>query len=252
MKLLVVGVIIGAVIVGIGALILHTTVGTADAGSPGVENAAVKLDVLAHELAMTGLRVSQLKIDAGDPRMYAFDLHVPDEWDGAVRGYFKSLRVLAAARARGELSDNYAAVTIVYPDGTRVPEAGEIPSLDLAEWAAGRTGSVEETRAVLVPRIRDILGDFELQTASVEPNVDGIAQVLLLDVVLSADQTGQQLGQAMEKVWAEVRRLNAKGPAVGAGYLRAFDAAGHQLVTEVYDFMLNGGMVHSDIDYPPK
>jgi hypothetical protein len=95
-------------------------------------------------------------------------------------------------------------------------------------------------------------GAFELRAASVEVDIDGTSQVLSIDIVLSAEQTGEALSNTMGQVWAEVRRFNSARPTIGRGYMRAFDDSGKQLVSEVRDFMLNGVMIQSDIAYPSE
>ncbi len=47
-----------------------------------------------------------------------------------------------------------------------------------------------------------------------------------------------------------VARFNSAEPTGGLGYMRAFDASGRKVVSEVYDFMLDGGMIHSGIHCP--
>lgn len=136
------------------------------------------------------------------------------------------------------------------PDGKKVPHLGEIPHLDLPTWDRASTASLEGIRTEFLPRIRSAMGNLELKAVSVDQDTDGLSRVLSLDVALSVDQTGDDLDRAMGQVWAEVRLLNSDEPTIGLGYMRAFDSSGRQVVSEVYDFMLNGGMVRSDIRYP--
>lgn len=252
MKRVAVLVVLGALLLGLGGVAFFVSSGEAETAQLELARAQAELEALGDEFGAAGLQVRNPRIVADDERMYSFELLVGDDLDGYVRGYMRSMRVVAEARARGQLSEGYVDSILVLPDGTTVPHGGEIPSLDLAAWSKAAGVQIAGTRETLLPLVKRAAGAFEVRTASADVDIDGASQVLSIDIVLSAEQTGEDLSSAMGQVWAEVRRFNSEEPTIGLGYMRAFDASGKQLVSEARDFMLNGVMIQSDIDYPSE
>lgn len=252
MKRIVVFVVLGVLSFGLGGVAFFASSGEADTVQLELAQAQAELEALGDEFGAVGLQVRNPRIVADDERMYSFEVLVGEDKDAYVQGYMRSMRVVAEARARGELSEEYVDSVLVLPDGTTVPHGGEIPSLDLTTWSKAADAQIDPTRETLLPLVKRAAGAFELRAASVDVDIDGGSQVLSIDIVLSAEQTGEDLSNTMGQVWAEVRRFNSARPTIGLGYMRAFDDSGKQLVSEVRDFMLNGVMIQSDIDYPSE
>ena len=199
----------------------------------------------ADGIPVAGWTVESLEVDGGAIEVYAVDVPSRSS-DEDVLARVRSFRVMAMARAEGEISAAYANVQIIRPDGFVDSLRIEIPEIDMKKVTAVSADQLVSRKAALLPKIEQLAAGQSIAVKDCSVTTEDGVPVVSVDVVLG-EKGEQRLAAFSDQLWGLAR---APETAMGAGYLRVFDVNGKQVVSEAQDFALSMRMIESDIAYP--